>query len=1083
MNSAQEGEERSEVRGGGGGERGGRGERGGSGERPQGSVVTVAHYAAATSSSASSSFSFSSSSPDFVLGRARVDFHSPLVHSLGVYPGAAVAVRASEPPVFYLCTAFPHLTAADSEAALSEKTLPPVPAAGVNVHANATTVFFSQRVEVPASVMARLPKLFARATREHAQQGDSIPSDFAAAGAEDAAVFPLLRQPIAFATSCTMCIANGWLASADEAQQEFVAEQVRASVVGLVVVTSCLVRCVLDPNSHAVSQTTATPRSHAGTVLTAKVTFLIDPERAYRIVPSTMITVTFERADSRTTQVPVSPAASDGAFLGPGESTHAPASPARRDRGATPASSQNSTPSTFREALWSAGARFAADYIRRTVCQSAAQANALRSVGFDPPRGILLHGPAGVGKTSLVRHVMNSLHHHPHAPSHVYFKHITTSGSAATTMASVRRAFETAQSFLRDRCAPRQNRVVARAGSAGVHASPSQSMEARSYKSTVSARSSAAAVILLDDVDVLCPDRTQSASNGGREVWQVAQMLTLLDGINSTTSSAPTSSSGLSLDGHCGNIFVIATTRRPDKVDPALRRAGRLEREFPLAPPTFTERRLILSNLLHDTFCQSNRRVLKTDLADHRSCSSSSSSINSSSSSSSGGGNTGAGSKRCIACKLGVSQSELESVSDAFCSGFVIADFISLARELLFAKCQSNFLFRSQQGETHGTDSFPVLLPLCLMDVERAANAVSASMLRGASNSVGRDGASEASPKDRQGGDELRNADALWAQIGGLDHVKLQLQQSVLWPIRFADAFRRLGVSPQRGLLLHGPPGCAKTTLVRALAASSGAAFVTLSSADVYSPYVGEAEACIRRVFHHARSIAPTIIFLDEIEALVGARDLSGGGGGGGGSGGVQERILATLLTEMDGVEPTNGVVVVGATNRPDLVDQALLRCDALWPLYVLIAVAVSDPVPFVQSCVIVFFNRPGRFDRVIEVGLPDQATRARIFAVHLKAVPTAFDADGPVVSEHWHSAVCETAEPDRSLVPTYLELFARATSGLSGADIESVCREAAVVALRRDIRSEQVLFEDVWQCVLHSTSGVTAKLPATITQ
>lgn len=135
--------------------------------------------------------------------------------------------------------------------------------------------------------------------------------------------------------------------------------------------------------------------------------------------------------------------------------------------------------------------------------------------------------------------------------------------------------------------------------------------------------------------------------------------------------------------------------------------------------------------------------------------------------------------------------------------------------------------------------------------------------------------------------------------------------------------------------------------------------------------------------------------------------------------------------------------------------------------------------------CARVSFNRPGRFDRVIEVGLPDRTTRARIFAVHLKAVPIAFDAEGPVVSEHWHCA-SEGAAPDgRGLdVPTYLELFARATAGLSGADIESVCREAAVVALRRDIGSEHVLFEDVWQCVVQATRGGNAlnAKPATMT-
>jgi transitional endoplasmic reticulum ATPase len=291
--------------------------------------------------------------------------------------------------------------------------------------------------------------------------------------------------------------------------------------------------------------------------------------------------------------------------------------------------------------------------------------------------------------------------------------------------------------------------------------------------------------------------------------------------------------------------------------------------------------------------------------------------------------------------------------------GFVVADLLALCREASLRAAQR---FSDESSTRSATPA------VSADDFEAALQAVRPSALEGGAVDV---------------------AHIRLDEVGDMEETKKQLEEAVIWPLRYPDTFQRLGVEPPSGVLLYGPPGCGKTFLVKALAHAGESSFLAIKGAELLSKWVGESERGVRELFRRARSAAPTLIFFDEIDALTPARGQNSDGG-------TTDRIVAQLLTELDGIEDLKDVFVVGATNRPDIVDPALLR--------------------------------PGRLERLVYVPPPDEEARVAILAAACRKMPLDDDIDLGSIAETCH--------------------------GYSAADLDALARTAAMVAMRDDMKS-----------------------------
>ena len=300
--------------------------------------------------------------------------------------------------------------------------------------------------------------------------------------------------------------------------------------------------------------------------------------------------------------------------------------------------------------------------------------------------------------------------------------------------------------------------------------------------------------------------------------------------------------------------------------------------------------------------------------------------------------------------------------------GFVGADLAALCRESAMAALRRMF---PQAALTSGSIPTEELLGLTVT-MEDFLDA-----LRGIEPSAAREVAVELSRTS-------------WDEVGGLAAAKRTLIESIEWPLRYPELYSAMDLDPTRGVLLSGLPGTGKTLVARALATACQANFVSVKGPELLSKWVGESERGVRETFQRARQVAPCVLFLDELDALAPSRGMNGDGG-------AADRVIGQLLTELDGIEGRRGVIVVGATNRPELIDPAILRS--------------------------------GRFDLVVELSLPDRDSRRSIFAIHLKR---------------------------RRLAPSVsLDTLARKTDGFSGADIEAACRRAANLAVSEWLRTQ----------------------------
>ncbi|XP_032670564.1 ATPase family protein 2 homolog [Odontomachus brunneus] len=497
---------------------------------------------------------------------------------------------------------------------------------------------------------------------------------------------------------------------------------------------------------------------------------------------------------------------------------------------------------------------------------------------FGANKGVLLHGPSGVGKSLIANAIISECN----AKTFIVYSSDIYSKSIGETENRLKEIF---------------NKAI----------------------------STAPSIILLEDLDSLCPMKSNNTTDHERRI--LAQLTALFDDLHSTKS----------------DVLVMGTTSKLYSVDSSLRRPGRIDVEFEIYVPTPNMRLEILTKLISkipNTLSEQDVQVLSLNT-----------------------------------------------------HGFVGADLHGLCSKAIFSAVKRQE--RKALFEEHA--SFDIEPIVAIEDFDCALITTKPSAMKEVLVEI---------------------PSVKWSDIGGQKDLKLKLKQAVEWPLKFPDAFRKMGITPPKGILMYGPPGCSKTMIAKALATESRVNFLNIKGPELFSKWVGESEKAVREVFRRARQVAPSIVFIDEIDALGGERSSSSGGSGSN----VQERVLAQLLIELDGIVALGSVTLVAATNRPDKIDKALLR--------------------------------PGRLDRIIYVGLPDEETRQEIFIIKLQKMPIAKEVD--VTDLVWR------------------------TNGYTGAEIHAICHEAAMKALEENINAETVTkkhFETALTLITPRTSSSLIKL------
>ncbi|WP_292389639.1 CDC48 family AAA ATPase [Methanosarcina sp. UBA5] len=396
-----------------------------------------------------------------------------------------------------------------------------------------------------------------------------------------------------------------------------------------------------------------------------------------------------------------------------------------------------------------------------------------------------------------------------------------------------------------------------------------------------------------------------------------------------------------------GQVVVIGATNRVDAIDPALRRPGRFDREIHIGVPDTKDRYEILQIHTRGMPIEKDEETEEIEKAETE-------------------------------VDEATLERERKEKADKYLmylaertQGFVGADLLALVQEAAMRCLRENLPDLDLENEPVPPERLEKIV-VTKRNFEDALTEAEPSALREI---------------------YVEMPTVSWNDVGGLDEAKQSIIEAVEWPIKNPEKFIQMGIKAPRGILLYGPPGTGKTLIAKAVSKESNANFISVKGPEIFSKWLGESEKAIRETFRKARQVAPCVIFFDEIDSIASMPGMESTDSH------TSERVLNQLLTEMDGLESLRDVVVIAATNRPNLLDPAILR--------------------------------PGRFDRLVYIGSPDRKGRLKIFRIHTKDTPLADDVD--------------------------LEALADITEGYVGADIESVCREAVMIALRENFDVENV--------------------------